>query len=266
MVSAAEAGKFSRANRDLEGRIERDIRRLWSGLGLVEPEDMRDALLDYVPGLVDEYGKVASTIAAEYFEETTGGTASLVDTYSPDAIAGSIRYHAGGLWTGERNTVVAGVSAAARRHMLQRGRSTLYESALRNPGVSYARMPEPGACNWCLLLSSRGAVYAKDTAKKVSEARLFRGSGGKMGRRPGEDFHDDCRCDAVAVRDGDDLPYDAEALYEGRYMPARTAEPASLINRDDFASNAAYEQRLHSISGMSDRAISARMRIMFGGG
>lgn len=114
-------------------------------------------------------------------------------------------------------------------------------------------------------MSSRGAVYAKDTVKKVSDARRFTATKGKGGRRPGEDFHDDCRCDGVAVRSDDELPYDAEALYKERYMPARNAEPTDLIKPSDFSSEAAYEKALHSMAGVSDKAIAARMRFMFGG-
>ena len=265
MVSAADAAKYRRANQQLEDLIERNIRQLWTGLGASSPQEMRDALMDYVPGLVDTYGKVAGTIAAEFFEETTGLPATIADTYSREAVQGSVRAFAGRLWTGEQVSVVAGVSAAARRHMLQVGRSTMYQSALRNPGVGYARVPEPGACNWCLLLASRGAVYAKDTVTKVSEARMYTGTSGMRGRRPGEDFHDDCRCDGVAVRDGDYLPYDADALYEEKYMPARVADPESLVSRDDFPTDAAYRRRVEELTGMSDRAISARMRVLYGG-
>lgn len=266
MVTPAEAARFRAANRELEDRIERNISQLWRGLGAATPQEMRDALVDYVPGLVDTYGRVAATIAAEYFEETTGVSATVADTFNRDAVQGSVRALAGGLWTGERATVLAGVSAAARRHMLQAGRSTLYESARRSPGVGYARMPEPGACNWCLLLSSRGAVYTEATVTTVSEARMFTGTSGREGRRPGEDFHDACRCDGVAVRDDDELPYDADALYRDRYMPARLADPESLVNRDDFSSDAAYEKRVADLTGMYDGAIAARMRVMFGGG
>lgn len=266
MVTAAEAGRYRAANRELEDRIERSIRQIWQALGAASPQEKRDALMDFVPALVSTYGSVASTVAAEYFEETTGATATLVDTFNRDAVQGSVRAFAGRLWTGEQATVVAGVSAAARRHMLQAGRSTLYESARRTPGVGYARMPEPGACNWCLLLSSRGAVYTEATVTTVSEARMFTGTSGREGRGLGEDFHDACRCDGVAVRNDDELPYDADALYRDRYMPARVAEPESLISRDDFASDAAYKKRLSDLTGMHDGAIAARMRVMFGGG
>lgn len=266
MVSRADAAKFKRANDELSNRIARDLRRTWSALGATTPAGKRDVLVDVVPGLVSTYGEAAASIAVEYFEATTGVRGQIIPGPEREAVEASTRAVVGGLWDGRDAQALSAVVASATRHMLQHGRSTMYESALQNSGVAYARMPESGACNWCLLLSSRGAAYAKDTVTKVSEARTFGATGGQKGRRPGEEFHDDCRCDPVAVRVGDELPYDAEALYEERYMPAREAEPSTLINREDFASDAAYEKHLHSISGMSDRAIAGRMRILFGGG
>ena len=57
-------------------------------------------------------------------------------------------------------------------------------------GTRYARLPEPGACSFCLMLSSRGAVYSKDTVL---------GGGGK--------FHTSCRCVGIQVKpDRSDLP------------------------------------------------------------
>ena len=229
MVSPAEAAKFRRANQQLQNRIERDVRRLWTALDASNPEGMRDALLDYVPGLVDKYGQVAAVVAAEYFEETTGVSATVADTFSAGAVQGSVRYYAGGLWTGEAGKVLAGVTAAASRHMLQFGRTTIYDSTRRHSSLRYARVPEPGACSWCLMLSSRGAAYASEQS-----------AGGE-----GNDYHDDCGCDPVAVRDDSELPYDYEDLYE-KYTRAREADIEGAP------------------AGYTDKAIAARMRNLLG--
>lgn len=198
MVSPAEAARFRAANDDLTRRITRDIQKAWRALGATSPEGKRDALLDIVPGLVETYGEAGAVVALEYFESTTGATGTIYPGSTPDAVQGSIRAVIGGLWEGRDAEVLAAVVASATRHMLQVGRSTIYESARATPGVRFARVPEPGACDWCRIMSSRGAVYlTKRTA------------GGD-----GNDYHDDCNCDPVAIRDGDDLPYDADALYD----------------------------------------------------
>lgn len=56
-------------------------------------------------------------------------------------------------------------------------------------GTAFARVPEPGACSFCLMLASRGAVYTAKTVGAVNK------------------FHDHCRCLGIEVkRDGSDLP------------------------------------------------------------
>lgn len=57
-------------------------------------------------------------------------------------------------------------------------------------GMKFARIPEPGACNWCLMLASRGAVYSKDSVGMTRATR----------------FHDHCRCIGMEVSDSAPLP------------------------------------------------------------
>lgn len=197
MVSKAEAAKFKAANDDLSRRITRDIRKAWTALGAYSPEGKRDALLDIVPGLVATYGDAAAAVAIEYFEQTTGARGTIHEGSTPAAVQGSIRALVGGLWDGKEAEAISLVIGSATRHMLQAGRSSIYRSTRSTPGLRFARVPEAGACDWCRIMSSRGAIYlTRETA------------GGE-----GNDYHDDCACLATAVRDGDDLPYDAEALY-----------------------------------------------------
>ncbi|SCX06811.1 VG15 protein [Corynebacterium jeikeium] len=64
------------------------------------------------------------------------------------------------------------------RLVLQPARDTMVKTCERD-GTGYARIPEPGACHFCLMLASRGAVYAKDTVVTTN----------MMSR-----YHDHCRC------------------------------------------------------------------------
>lgn len=70
------------------------------------------------------------------------------------------------------------------RLVLQPGRDTVYEATKRD-GTGYARIPEPGACPFCLMLASRGAVYTKDTVLHTSSLHKY---------------HDHCRCLGIEVR------------------------------------------------------------------
>lgn len=197
MVSSQQAARFKAANDELAGRIERDIRKVWSALGAYTPEGKRDALLDLVPSLVTTYGDAAAVVAIEYFEQVTGARGTLQGAVSREAVQGSVRAVVGGLWTGQEAMAISNVVASATRHMLQAGRTSIYESTRGTPGLRFARVPESGACDWCRIMSSRGAVYLTEKS-----------AGGD-----GNDYHDDCGCVPTPVPDGEDLPYDAEALY-----------------------------------------------------
>ncbi|UEJ84003.1 hypothetical protein Bra3105_06735 [Brachybacterium halotolerans subsp. kimchii] len=218
MVSRAEAGKFKRANDQLTHAIQRDIRKAWGALGAYSPEGKRDALLDIVPGLVSTYGDAAAAVAMEYFETTTGARGTIHDGSTPEAVQGSIRALIGGLWTGQEAEAISLVIGSATRHMLQAGRSSIYRSTRSTPGLRFARVPEAGACDWCRIMSSRGAVY------------LSRESAGGENNK----YHDDCACLATAIRDGDELPYDAEALY-AEYKPAWEAAGGTGVQAGEVA-------------------------------
>jgi hypothetical protein len=75
----------------------------------------------------------------------------------------------------------ARLAAASERLVLDAGRNTVIDNAERDrKAKGWARIPEPGACSFCLMLATRGAVYR-------SEA-----SGGFK-------THDNCRCHVEPV-------------------------------------------------------------------
>lgn len=82
-------------------------------------------------------------------------------------------------------------------------------------GTAFARVSEPGACSFCLMLASRGAVYeSRDHALRVGVDGVSK----RTKRERGAGFHDNCRCVAIEVkRDGSDLPRinkDLERLWD----------------------------------------------------
>ncbi|OFO13402.1 hypothetical protein HMPREF3088_05640 [Corynebacterium sp. HMSC22B11] len=80
------------------------------------------------------------------------------------------------------------LSGALNRMVLLPARSTIVNNL--GSDRSFARVPEPGACLWCLMLASRGAVYRASTALYKDGAR----------------YHDNCRCVAVEVSAHAPLP------------------------------------------------------------
>ncbi|RBP66428.1 hypothetical protein DFO66_103378 [Brevibacterium sanguinis] len=198
MATKSDVVRFRLAQEELERFLKRDIRILWSRVKGSSPDTIRDAFLEATPSLVGRYGGAAAVVGAEYFEGLTGLSAVLAEPIPDEAVQASVRFFAGGLYDNNPNGALNGFLTSGSRHMLQYGRSTVYESTRSAPGWGYARVPEAGACKWCLMLSSRGAVYATE-----------RSAGGE-----GNDFHDDCRCDPTVAKSDDDLPYDVKGLYE----------------------------------------------------
>lgn len=78
------------------------------------------------------------------------------------------------------------------RLVLFQSRETVFQ-ATQDAGTAYARIPEVGACTFCLMLASRGAVYTKETVT-VASSRSMRG------------YHDGCRCLGVEVKNESELP------------------------------------------------------------
>lgn len=79
------------------------------------------------------------------------------------------------------------LAGVLNRLVLQPGRETVGGATLK-AGTRFARVTEPGACAFCLMLAGRGAVYLEDT------------------HGVGQKWHDNCRCLAIEAKSNRDLP------------------------------------------------------------
>lgn len=75
----------------------------------------------------------------------------------------------------------ARLAAATEQQVLDAGRNTVVDNAQRDrKAKGWARIPEPGACSFCLMLATRGAVY------RTEQTADFKS-------------HDHCRCHVEPV-------------------------------------------------------------------
>lgn len=196
MATAAQVEAFRRSQDEVRRLVNRDMRRLWTGLRGVDPAGVRDALLEIGPSLSDQYGAVSAAMAAEWFESVSGHNAAVGALVAREAVESSIRYGIGPAFQGRSEMAFSRISSSLTRHSLQRGRNTIARSSRRS-NMRYARAPEPGACAWCLMLSSRGAVYhSEETAGGANS------------------WHEDCNCVPEPAPYRGDVSYDAAALYD----------------------------------------------------
>lgn len=201
---------------------QQDLLDWWEGLEGSEFIDRRSMIEDPFAEIVRVYGSAASSAAADYVflqrsldEELSGEVYPRISepaayeqaviaarwaTTVPDAKMLSstdpmvqARIHRDSL---------AKLQGVANRLVAFPGRDTIYQATV-DSGTRYARIPEPNACAFCLVLASRGAVYTKDTVTR-------RGGGIHA-------YHDNCRCLGIEVKNFDELPQinkDLAADYE----------------------------------------------------
>lgn len=186
----------------------RSFLKIWAAA----PSSEKTALIEYLTPrlttLIEAGHEEAATLALEQLDWQRAGVSlptELADKPRREAIAESIRFLVVARDTAVLREAVWGM---VDRHIQNGHSETILLSSLA-AGNGYARQPEPGACSFCLMLASRGAVYASEEhATRVgAPGVVLRG-----GQKPKDRFHDNCKCRAVEVSDGDGLPPEALKL------------------------------------------------------
>lgn len=242
MTSRSDLTKLVKVQNRAVKYAERDLQRFLSKVDMTTPELVRDALLHVMPGLVDKYGNVAATAAAEWYEATRaasiGGSFSTVlgSGASADKVAEDTRWAVDGLFIGDLADAKSRLARVLGIGIKQAARNTISWNSERDyKKPRFARVPfGVKTCAWCSMLASRGFVYrSAESAGSVARS-----------------FHGDCDCQIVASwKPGDQgiTGYDPDLLYS-RYKSAR----------DKLRSE-------YPDAKLTDEAIASVMREMFPG-
>lgn len=215
LESRSSVASIRAVNRAIVQAMVRDLDRFWGTLDLTRPELARNALLEFVPQLMASYGEGAAAVAADWYDEMraaakiSGARSFRALPGAPvdhERVASRTRYAAGHLFTDHPELMLSFLKVAGSAYVLQPGRSTITESVRRDPArPRFARVPSgPKTCAFCLMLASRGPVYATDRDQMINK------------------YHGDCDCTAVPIFTADDLPtgYNPDALRD-QYQAAR---------------------------------------------
>lgn len=216
MPTQSDIEALRSANAELMRLVDAELADFFAELVDASPEVARDALLDFIPSMVAEYGDVAAAVSAEWYEQVYGTSARLASPISIGDAEKGVRYAAGHLWTPTPQMMGGLLSTQLDKWVRQAGRDSITQSAERD-GLRWARVPQGGkTCAFCLLLASRDAVY-------LSERSASR-------RADGQDYHGKCRCEPIPMESMDDYPkgYEPDKLYD-IYMRARDT------NGDDWS-------------------------------
>lgn len=234
MTTRADLERLSRGLDEATRMALAALATAFARLDLSSPESARDALLVVMPAIAAQYGDLAASSAAEWYErlraDAVGGpySAVLADGPSDEQVAQATRWAVGGLWGADPTGVQTTLGGALARFVGQQGKDTVHRNVSVDPArPRWARVPGPGGCcAWCSMLASRGFVYASAATAGQGHA-----------------YHDHCSC----------VP---TPLWKGQAARIDGYEPKRL--------RAAYDEARAAVKAtgatVDDKAITAEMR------
>lgn len=184
MTTRDDVTRLADASRQLVEMARRDLEQMMATINMADSVAARDALLEIVPALVREYGTVAASAAADWYEglRSAAGIQSPHDTMlsagaNLDAVAGSTKY---AMTRPDPRSILFG---AIQRYISYSARDTIRRNAANDRSrPRYGRVPTGAkTCAFCEMLASRGFVYHSQAT-----------AGDKARAGFGTDFHDDC--------------------------------------------------------------------------
>lgn len=176
-----------RSQSSLVSMLEGPIESAWSLINSDDPSSMTD-YINSVLAVTKKFGLVSANQAAKFYEAVRKAegfpaqfTASFGDLATLDKVDSSVRWATKDLWTPEPpiEEIKKRVQAVSSKNVLDTGRSTVLKNAHRDRrSRGWAREVEAGACSFCAMLATRGAVYKSEDSAKF-------------------EAHDHCHCIAV---------------------------------------------------------------------
>lgn len=202
----------------------KDLGALWQQLSRLSNPEFIAWLTDAFPELVEQYAVAAAELGAEWYAESAPDEPYQPQSFlpEPDGLPTSVTWALGA--TGE--AALTRLEGVAQRHIWTANRETIIGNAEAEPGSQWVRVARSGACAFCAMVATRGAVYSsREAATQVVgrgvdmsiNDRRIRAAGGNRrlsgqfaagGRRTrgsrelGKAYHDHCHCQAKEVRPG----------------------------------------------------------------
>jgi hypothetical protein len=148
------------------------LRELKQLFGLIDIQNLRGTLPQYeaaVAALVRQYGRASAGVAARFYSQSRD-LAHVKGSFTPkhaalpglDEVTANVKYATKDLWSREPDVESAQtlLDNSVDKLVLDVGRDTIIDNVHRDrEAKAWARVPEPGACAFCVMLATRGAVY-----------------------------------------------------------------------------------------------------------
>ena len=234
--------RYRRAQRGLTRLLRRDLQRLRSLLRGPRLEDAVGDWIDAVAAVIEQYGETSAALAADFYETqrdaaeaTSPFRAELAPAPPREQSEASLRWASKDVWQARGQTAVLDEAqrrgeSVAQKLVADQGRETVRRAVRADrDAVAFARAAALGACSFCKLMASRGAVYASaDSAGREANER-FTGDASVV------KFHDDCHCTIVPVFRGQRFELSPQAAEWDRvyqeYAAGHPGEQLRLFRR-----------------------------------
>lgn len=185
MVTTAQATQLREIQLGAAQLVRAELTMFFGSLNLDRPEAVRDALLQYVPLLVQRYGEGAAAVAADWYDDVRTGMnvrgqfrARVGDPIDVERVERAVRFASQHLFTATPHLTLAAIAAPIARYVVQPSRMTIVGSTQRDPASKgWQRRTKGDACDFCRALAARGSVYRNYSADFAA--------------------HNDCGCVAV---------------------------------------------------------------------
>lgn len=202
-----DAQDLQAAQQELIALMLAELDLLWGSLDPANPDTVA-SWIEAVTAVVEDYSIAIGSLSQEMYLDARED-AGLESEFDPavieppaiEQVEESLRWAISELWSGgSKDDAWERLEGAATKLVLDVGRTVTAEAAVEDPQArGWVRIARPDACYFCRMLAiraaARGWLYtSRDTA-------LEAGPGSK---RPGQKYHDHCRCVAAPVFDGQD--------------------------------------------------------------
>src|SRR5699024_8866736 len=152
----------------------RELDAFWATLDMQNMVEGRRALEEFFPILVEQYGNVASIVAADWYEDVYQEYSTLVNAdVNTDQVNARMRWAITEAFGGDPDQALATLGMVTDELVKQFGRDTVIGSADSNTRA-HARVPRASdTCVFFIRLVSRVFVYS--STKAEGERYKFRG-------------------------------------------------------------------------------------------
>lgn len=167
MVGQTQVAQLKNAQVGILAMLGADLQTFMESLDLDKPEAVRDALFEYWPLLVAQYGEAGAAAAADWYDDVRADTgvpgsyrARVAEPVPADVVEASVRYSAAHLFTATPGLVVPSLLDSGSKQVLLPARMTIVGATRRDPrAAGWQRVTRAGSCKFCRFLAQRGAVY-----------------------------------------------------------------------------------------------------------